>query len=95
MTYEQEKEYEKTLRKKFTVIRARVKKSLTKLAEKHDTKTFINKAPELIKKLKNIVESVDYDYYTLRTELSKKYQEIEKFNDDCWKYCQGDTRICL
>ena len=87
------------LRKLNTKLNTQYNKARTKLkalAEKHNTKEFMNKSDLIIKHFRGVSDEIptfaDFTYSTLKKKAENRVQQLKEYSSECWYYCQGDTR---
>lgn len=96
LSYEEQKQQDRQLNKKLMTTKNSVMKSLRNLAEKHDIVAFINKAPKLVRKVRDISDDIQFKCdYQLRQKAIAIFKEVEEYNNSCWQFAQGDTRVIL
>lgn len=76
------------------VYSARAK--LKALAEKHNVREFINKSDKVRRQFKDFTDTIptftDFSYSTLKKKAENLVIELNNYSEECWFYCQGDTR---
>lgn len=87
--------YIKEKKKQLTKILYSSKRKLKQLAEKHNTKDFINKSNMYVRVVETIVYDIKFSDYVEFKNILYKWDAFQKYVDDCWKYCQGDNRISI
>ena len=89
----------KPLNTKLNTLYSKSRTKLKALAEKHNTKDFINKSDEIQKHFKEVVDEVptfvDGSFSTLQKKAENLVTELANYSHECWFYCQGDTRISI
>ena len=83
------------MKKQITKEITKVKKLIKTFAKQQNVQIFINRVNPLQQRINDLFSDLFYKDTNEFNKNSYKQDEINKFVDDCWKYCQGDKRVII